>query len=70
MLDHDFDPRWKKTSLEEWFTPYRPQDYQGLNEEYLTVRPRRAEEDQKSSPRHDDGTIQVGEASCRTVIGR
>lgn len=52
MLDHDIEPRWRKIFLEEWVTPYRPRDNRGLNEEYLTVRPRRAEGDQK--PRIQD----------------
>ncbi|KAL6229643.1 hypothetical protein BDW75DRAFT_249454 [Aspergillus navahoensis] len=37
MRDLGLNPRRKKTFFEEWFTPYRPRDYRGLIEEYLTI---------------------------------
>jgi len=40
MQDLGLNPHRKKSFLEEWFTPYRPQDYRGLIQEYLATHPR------------------------------
>ena len=45
MKDLGLNPRRKKTFFEEWFIPYRPQDYRGLIQEYLTVHSRRIPEE-------------------------
>jgi hypothetical protein len=48
MRDLGLNPRQKKTFFEEWFTPYRPQDYRGVIEEYPTTHSRQAGEDKKT----------------------
>lgn len=40
MKDLGLNPRRKKTVFEEWFVPYRPQDYKGLLQEYLRTHSR------------------------------
>lgn len=44
MRDLGLNPRRKKTVFEEWFVPYRPQDYRGLLQEYLSAHSRRIPE--------------------------
>ncbi|KAE8362922.1 cofactor FMO1 FAD enzyme [Aspergillus caelatus] len=48
MKDLGLNPRRKKTFFEEWFIPYRPQDYRGLIQEYLTVHSRRIPEEKET----------------------
>ncbi|KAA8646116.1 hypothetical protein EYZ11_005526 [Aspergillus tanneri] len=47
MRDLGLNPRRKRTFFEEWFTPYRPRDYRGLIQEYLTAHSRRVPADKK-----------------------
>lgn len=55
MRDLGLNPRRKKTFFEEWFIPYRPQDYRGLIQEYLTVHSRRIPEDKKAQKQEMKG---------------
>jgi hypothetical protein len=45
MRDLGLNPRRKKTMFEEWFVPYRPQDYRGLLQEYMNTHSRRVPEE-------------------------